>query len=173
MTTKQSSGLTSWLMLTSILMICLAIFSKCTEPTVEIKTTSDNTEEVTYDSVLAKSLGADDYGMKSYVMAFLKSGPNRDQDSATAAQLQRAHMDNIFRMADEGKLVIAGPFMDTGAIRGIYIFNVSTLEEAEALTSTDPAVKAGRLEMELHPWYGPAALGMMLELNKKVAKKKI
>lgn len=167
---------TSWLMLASIMMMFITIFSQCAEPTIEIKTTSDNShdsEEVTYDSVLAKSLGADDYGMKPYVMAFLKSGQNRDQDSATAAQLQRAHMDNIFRMADEGKLVIAGPFMDTGAIRGIYIFNVKTIEEAEALTSTDPAIKAGRLEMELHPWYGSAALGMMLELHKKVAKKKI
>lgn len=170
---KHLSHLTSWLMLTSILMICLAMFSQCVEPTVEVKATSDNTEEVAYDSVLAKSLGADDYGMKPYVMAFLKIGPNRDQDSATAAQLQRAHMDNIFRMADEGKLVIAGPFMDTGAIRGIYIFNVTTLAEAEALTSTDPAIKAGRLEMELRPWYGSAALGKVTELHKKVAKKKI
>lgn len=170
---KCSSRITSGLMSLSILMICLAIFSQCAGPTVEVTTTSDSAEEVTYDSVLAKSLGADDYGMKPYVMAFLKSGPNRDQDSATAAQLQRAHMDNIFRMANEGKLVIAGPFMDTGAIRGIYVFNVTTLEEAEALTSTDPAIKAGRLVMELHPWYGPAALGMLLDLNKKVAKKKI
>jgi uncharacterized protein YciI len=165
--------MTSGLMLTSILVIGLGIFSQCTGPTVEVKTSSDSEVEPVYDSVLAKSLGADDYGMKPYVMAFLKRGPNRDQDSATAAQLQRGHMDNILRMANEGTLLMAGPFMDTGSIRGIYIFNVTTLEEAEALTSTDPAIKAGRLEMELRPWYGPAALGMMFELNKKVAKKQI
>ena len=127
----------------------------------------------TYDSLLASQLGADDYGMKQYVMAFLKRGPNRDQDSATAARLQRAHLDNIFRLADEGKLVLAGPFADDGDIRGIYIFDVKTVQEAEALTSTDPAIQAGRLVMELHPWYGSAALMKVVEISKKISKEKI
>lgn len=111
-----------------------------------------------YDSVKAKAYGADQYGMKSYVMAFLKAGPNRDLDSAAAMELQSAHMKNIGRMAKEGKLLIAGPFLDDGEIRGIYIFDVPTIEEAEALTNTDPAIQAGSLVMELKPWYGSAAL---------------
>ncbi|HRH11981.1 MAG TPA: hypothetical protein PLU73_10725, partial [Bacteroidia bacterium] len=45
-----------------------------------------------YDAVLAKKLGSDDYGMRKYVIAFLKAGPNRNQDSATAVKLQAAHM---------------------------------------------------------------------------------
>jgi uncharacterized protein YciI len=116
-----------------------------------------------YDSALAHRLGADRIGMKVYVMAFLKRGPDRSQDSVEAARLQAAHMANIHRMAEEGSLVLAGPFVDDGALRGIYIFNVSTVEEARALTATDPAVKAGRLAMELHPWYGSAAL---MEVNR-------
>jgi uncharacterized protein YciI len=76
-------------------------------------------------------------------------------------------------MADEGTLLIAGPFMDDQEIRGIYIFDVRTLEEAEALTATDPAIKAGRLIMELHPWYGPAALPLLNDMHEKVTKKKI
>jgi uncharacterized protein YciI len=72
-------------------------------------------------------------------------------------------MANIHRMAEEGSLVLAGPFMDDGEYRGIYIFNVSTVEEARALTETDPAIKAGRLAMELHPWFGSAAL---MEVNR-------
>jgi len=79
-------------------------------------------------------------------------------------------MDNITRLAEEGKLVLAGPFLDTGETRGIYIFNVETIEEAEELTSTDPAIKAGRLIMELHPWYGSAAVVQINELHKKIAK---
>jgi len=126
-----------------------------------------------FDQQLADQLGADDYGMKRYVMAFLKIGPNRDQDSATAAQLQRAHMDNIKRLADDKKLIVAGPFLDTGDLRGIFIFNVETIEEAEALTNTDPAIKAGRLVMELHLWYGSAALIQSAEIHKKVAKNEI
>jgi uncharacterized protein len=116
-----------------------------------------------YDSVLAHRLGADKIGMKVYVMAFLKKGPNRTQDSTEAVRLQEAHMANIQRMAAEGSLVLAGPFMDDGELRGIYVFNVSTVEEARKLTETDPAVTAGRLAMELHPWYGSAAL---MEVNR-------
>lgn len=132
-----------------------------------------STEKTTisgYDSTLAKKLGADEYGMRQYVMAFLKAGPNRNQDSTQAVELQRAHRANIERLAKEGKLVLAGPFMDDGKLRGIYIFNVATVEEAEELTKTDPAIKAGRLVMELHPWYGSAALMQVDEVHKKLSK---
>ena len=125
-----------------------------------------------YDSILAAQLGADEYGMKSYVMAFLKAGPTRSQDSLEAARLQKAHLDNISRMAKEGTLVLAGPFMDDGDIRGIYIFDVQSIEEAEKLTATDPAIQAGRLVMELHPWYGSAALMQVTEVHEKLAKKR-
>lgn len=140
----------------------------------EEKTCSDETisgsENELFDQAYADHLGADEYGMRSYVMALLKSGPNRDQDSATRSALQRAHLDNIKRLAEEGKLVMAGPFLDDSEIRGIYIFAVSTIEEAEELTLTDPAVKAGSLIMELHPWYGSAALMEVNEIHKQVAK---
>jgi uncharacterized protein len=117
------------------------------------------------DSALAEELGADDYGMRQYVMAFLKAGPNRSQSQEEAMKLQKAHLDNITRMANEGTLVLAGPFLDDGDIRGIYIFNVKTIEEARALTETDPAIQAGRLAMELHPWYGSAALMKVNEIH--------
>lgn len=123
-----------------------------------------------YDSALAKKLGADEYGMRQYVLAFLKRGPNRGQDSSTAARLQKAHMENIGRMANEGKLVLAGPFLGDGELRGLYVFNVTTIEEARKLTETDPAVQAGRLVMELHPWYGSAAMQELNALHEKIAK---
>lgn len=129
------------------------------------------TKKPKYNAELAKKLGADDYGMKKYVMAFLKAGPNRTQDSATAAKIQAGHMANIDRMANEGKLVLAGPFMDKGDLKGIYIFNVETVEEAKALTETDPAIQAGRLIMELHAWYGSASLMQTPELHKTLQKK--
>jgi uncharacterized protein len=152
-------------------MLGLFLLSCKPEVTVETKVPTDDTETFAYDSTLAAKLGADDYGMRKYVMAFLKAGPNRDQDSTTAADLQRAHMDNIVRMAEEGKLAVAGPFLDGGDLKGVYIFNVSTIEEAKALTETDPAIKAGRLVMELHPWYGSAATMMVNDWHKKVQKK--
>jgi uncharacterized protein YciI len=150
-----------------------SISYSCLVPEKAKVTKTDTTEAGSgIDSVLIAQLGADDYGMKNYVMAFLKKGPKRWMlDSATAANLQKAHMENIVRLADEGKLVVAGPFLDNTELRGIYVFNVKSIEEAQKLYETDPAIKAGSLEMELHPWYGSAALLKVTEIHAKLAKK--
>ncbi len=150
----------------NLLAIGIIIISVSCSPnqSEEAKNTSS------YDSLLAKKLGADKYGMKAYVMAFLKRGPNRPTDSTERANLQAAHMKNIGRLANEGKLIVAGPFLDNQEVRGIYIFNVSSVEEARLLTETDPAIRTGSLVMELHPWYGSAALIESVEIHKKLQK---
>ena len=125
-----------------------------------------------YDAALAAKLGADENGMKTYVMAFLKAGPNRNRPREEAAKLQAAHRANINRLAKEGKLVLAGPFADDGELRGIYIFDVKTVAEAEELTKTDPAIQAGQLVMELHPWYATAGLMTIPELHERIEKRK-
>ena len=154
---------------TSLLALALVACSEEKQPVKAVKSTPKDV----YDEKLAQELGADDYGMHPYVMAFLKSGPNRDQDSVEVIRLQRAHMDNIQRLAKLRKLVVAGPFLDDTDVRGIYIFDVKTVEEAEELTKTDPAIQAGRLTMELHPWYGSAALVKTAEIHKTISKKEI
>ncbi len=90
--------------------------------------------------------------MKTYFFVLLTKGPNRTQDSATAADIQKGHMANIQRLADAGTLIVAGPFADGGDWRGIFIFDVETKEEAEALVKSDPAIQSGRLAYEIHPW---------------------
>lgn len=151
----------------TIIILSFLLFG-CQEPKQSSKNNSSG-----YNEALAKEVGADQYGMKKYVMAFLKKGPNRDLPKDKATALQKAHMENIGKMAEAGKLVVAGPFFDDGDIRGIYVFNVETLEEAKALTESDPAIKAGSLIMELKPWYGSAALMKVNELHKQVAKVEI
>ena len=125
-----------------------------------------------YDAALAARLKADDNGMKTYVMALLKAGPNRNRPREEAQKLQAAHRANINRLAAAGKLVLAGPFADDGELRGIYVFDVATVPEAEALTKTDPAIQAGQLVMELHPWYATAGLMTIPELHSRLEKKK-
>lgn len=122
-----------------------------------------------HDAALAKELGADKYGMRPYVMALLRVGPTPPTDAAKMNELMRAHLDNIQRLADEGVLVLAGPFADEGELRGIYVFAVGSVEEARALTETDPAIGSGALVMELHPWYGSAALGKVNEIHERIA----
>lgn len=123
-----------------------------------------------YDAELAGKVGADDYGMKHYVIAFLKTGPTHIADQAESEKLQMAHLQNILKLANDGKLIVSGPFLDKGDIRGIFIFNVATVEEAKKLTDSDPAVKAGVLIVELHPWYGSAGLVEAFKIHKKVEK---
>lgn len=159
---------------THLLLLLIGVsFLACQETPPPVVAVPEAGASTTYDSTLAAELGADDYGMKQYVMAFLKSGPNRSQDSVEAARLQRAHLDNIGRMAEAGHLVLAGPFLDGGEIRGIYIFNVKTVEEARALTETDPLIQSGGLVMDLHPWYGSASLMRVNEWHGRLQRKEI
>ena len=125
---------------------------------------------IEYDSILAKQYGADDYGMKPYVIAFLERGEANGLTEQEAAELQQAHMENIGKMAEAGKLVLAGPFLDDGPLRGIYIFDVATVEEAKELTNTDPAIQAGVLKMDLKPWYGSAAVMGLNEVHNAITK---
>ena len=128
--------------------------------------------QLVYDAALAKKLGADDYGMKRYVIAFLKSGiPIKD--SVERQKVLMAHLANIQRLANDGKLLIAGPFLDNQDIKGIFIYNVTSIEEAKALTDTDPGIKAGLFTMELHPWYGSAALMQLMPIHKTLQKRAI
>lgn len=102
----------------------------------------------------AQSQDSTRYEMKRYFFVMLAKGPTRDQDSATVRQLQQGHMANINKMAEMKKLAIAGPFLDDGHWRGIFILDVETVDEAKQLIEADPAIKAGRLSYEIHPWYG-------------------
>lgn len=90
--------------------------------------------------------------MKTYYMVFLIKGDNRSQDSITAAKIQNEHLQHLTKMYNEGKMDVAGPFLDEGDARGICIYNVATLEEAKTLAESDPAVKAGRLKVVIRPW---------------------
>ena len=130
-------------------------------------------QESKYDENLAKSLNADERGMKSYVFCILKTGTNTTATDKERFEFFKGHMDNIMRLADEGKLVTAGPFgKNDKNYRGIFIFNVATVEEAKVLVESDPAVKAKIFDYELTPWYASAALMKVNEIHKTIAKPK-
>lgn len=97
--------------------------------------------------------------MSTLYFAFLKKGPNRtEKETPEVQELQKAHIANIERLAKLGKIVAAGPFGDDGNLRGIFVFRVSSLEEAQDLCATDPMIKVGRLAVELHPWQVPEGI---------------
>lgn len=127
-----------------------------------------------YDSTLAKTLGADEYGMKWYVFVILKTGSNNIEDKAKRDSLFAGHMANINRLAGMGKLIIAGPFgKNDKTYRGLFILNVKTIDEANELLQTDPAIKAKVFDVELYNWYGSAAILEYLKFHDKIEKVKI
>lgn len=130
------------------------------------------TTKANYDKHLADSLGADEYGMKMYVLVILKTGPAPMPDAAKTDSIFAGHLKNIKRLASIGKLVVAGPLQkNDNKFEGIFILNVKTTEEAKALLETDPAIHAQLLAPELYGWYGSAALPMYLPASEKVQLK--
>lgn len=129
-----------------------------------------NAQKPSYDSLLAQKLHADEYGMKMYVFVMLKTGTNASTDKEAKDKAFAGHMKNIQKMADEGKLAVAGPFEKGGNHRGIFILNVPTFEEAKALLEGDTAVKEKYLEPEYTLWYGSASLMETPEIHKKIQK---
>ena len=103
----------------------------------------DYVDEATGDTVI----------MQQDFMAFLKSGPNRNQSEEEAAKLQEAHQAHLGRMYELGYADISGPFGDDGDLRGITVYNVPTLKMADSLANLDPMMKAGRLMVEIKPWW--------------------
>jgi uncharacterized protein YciI len=94
-----------------------------------------------------------------YIFGILVRGPKWTKEvTEETKKIQEGHLANINRLAEAGKLILAGPFEDGGERRGVFIFKVGTVEEAQALTETDPAVIAGRLKIELHRWSVPKGM---------------
>jgi uncharacterized protein YciI len=136
-----------------------------------VNVTYSQTTNPNFDAELAEKLNADDYGMKQYILVILKTGENKTASKEESNEAFRGHMENIGRLVKEGKLIVAGPLgKNDQTYRGIFIFDVPTIEEARELVTTDPAVKANLLAADLYECYGSAALAEYLPVSEKIWK---
>ncbi len=124
-----------------------------------------------YDAKLAASLGADDYGMRKYVLVILKTGPKKMPAGKERDEMFKGHFANMKRLAAEGKLALAGPLDGKDGWRGLFIMAVKTIDEAKKLTETDPVIKEGEMIAEYHTYYGSAGLMQVNDIHRKVQKK--
>ncbi|PKP80538.1 MAG: hypothetical protein CVT79_14730 [Alphaproteobacteria bacterium HGW-Alphaproteobacteria-18] len=127
----------------------------------------------TYDAALAEQLGADEYGMRAYVLAILKTGP---QDAVITDKDERAalfagHFANMGKLAEEGKLVLAGPLGGEDGRRGLFILNTPDIEAAQDWVATDPTIAAGIFTVDYSKYYGSAALMQVNETHARIQKK--
>jgi uncharacterized protein YciI len=125
-----------------------------------------------YDPALARALGADENGMRSYVLVVLRTGPNKVPAGPERDEMFKGHFANMKRLSDEGKLALAGPFDGVDGWRGLFIFAVPDIEEARKLVATDPVVAKGEMTPEFHKYYGSAALMLVRETHGKLAAPK-
>ncbi|MBC3765129.1 YciI family protein [Neptunicella marina] len=131
--------------------------------------------EHTYNQQLAEQLGADQYGMKSYVLVILVTGSQDDKitDPQQREALFKGHFANMSKLAENSKLVLAGPLMDAKPKRGIFILNTASIDDAREMVEADPAVKAGIFNYELFNYYGSAALMKINDIHKTIQKTSI
>jgi uncharacterized protein YciI len=124
-----------------------------------------------YDADLAKKLGADERGMKNYIFVILKTGTANITDKEVRDSLFMGHMNNINRLVETGKMVVAGPFGNNeDGMRGIFILDVKTIGEAKELMQSDPTIREKIFEPLYYQWYGSAALPEYLKVHRKIEK---
>lgn len=124
-----------------------------------------------YDADLAKSLGADERGMRGFVLVVLKTGPNRVKEGPERTKMFQGHFANIQRLADQKKLVIAGPLDGVDGWRGLFVFATPDIDEAKSHVATDPVIVSGEMIAEYHKFYSSAGLMMVNEIHQKISRK--
>jgi hypothetical protein len=124
-----------------------------------------------YDAALAKAMGGNDNGMRSYVLVILKTGPNKMADGPDRTAMFKGHAANIGRLAAEKKLAVAGPLDGVDGWRGVFVFATGDIEEAKTYVATDPVIVNGEMVAEYHKFFSSAGLMMVTEVHNKIIKK--
>jgi uncharacterized protein YciI len=154
------AGWMRWMTRTGPLLLALAWPSlAATQPAASV-----------YDAALARSLGADERGMKGYVLVILKTGRHRVPAGPARDEMFKGHFANIERLSAEGKLVLAGPLDGVDGWRGLFVLAVPDIDEARRHVGTDPVIAQGEMVAEYHQYYGSAALMLMRDLHARLQK---
>ncbi len=126
-----------------------------------------------YDPELSRSVGADELGMRRYVLVVLKTGPRRVPEGPARDAMFRGHFANINRLSAAGKLVLAGPLDGVDGWRGLFVLAAADLDAAKAMVADDPVIVEGEMVAEYHTFYGSAALMLLRDAHERVAKKRM
>jgi uncharacterized protein YciI len=72
-------------------------------------------------------------------------------------RIQAEHLAYHARLREAGDIVTNGPVSDQpdASLRGLTFYRTGSLAEARRLAEDDPAVRAGRLTVQIMTWYCP------------------
>lgn len=137
------------------------------------KLSDSSVSNINYDEKLAKQLGADEYGMKNYILVLLHTGKANITDKAYFEKCFQSHFDHMEKLKSEGKLIVTGPISsNSDALRGLFILATESIEEAVLLLKNDLVISENILEASYYNWYGSAALPESAKISDKIWKKK-
>jgi len=130
-----------------------------------------DTTPPSYDAEMAKSLGADERGMRGFVLVVLKTGPNKVPEGPVRKKMFEGHFANMQRLAAEKKLVVAGPLDGVDGWRGVFVFATGDIDQAKSYVASDPVIINGEMVAEYHKFYSSAGLMMVNDIHNKLLKK--
>lgn len=160
------------LMLAGLLLACMPMSWAQEASQGKVTQTQAGTAPPGFDAALAERVGADDHGMRAYVLVILKTGPKRTPDGDARKAMFAGHFANMERLSKEGKLALAGPFSgDPDGWRGLFVLATGDLQEARRLVASDPVIVNGEMVAEYHRWYGSAATMLVGEWHERIARK--
>jgi uncharacterized protein YciI len=153
------------------LLILCGLTALLAQPALAQTTAAAPAPAPLYDAELAKAMGGNPNGMRSYVFVLLKTGPTKMEAGEERNKMFEGHMANIVRLASEKKLAVAGPMDGVDGWRGMFIFATGDIEEARALVATDPVIKSGVMVAEFHKLFASAGLMGVNDIHNKIVKK--
>lgn len=163
-----------WMLIAGLLAApWLAVPAWAAPPAAPASAPAADAASPAWDEPLARALGADDFGMRPYVLVILLTGPKPMQAGPARDEMFKGHFANMNRLAAEGKLAVAGPLDGQEGRRGIFVMAVSTIAEARTLTETDPVITHGEMVAQYHRFYSSAALMQVRQTHERIAKKKL
>ncbi len=125
-----------------------------------------------YDAARAQAWGANDNGLRPYILVLLKTGPQRTPDGPARDEMFKGHFANMQRLAREGLLVYAGPLDGAQDLRGLFIFATTDTDLVRKAIGADPVLINGEMVAELHQHVGSAALMGVNEGHARLVKPK-
>ena len=124
-----------------------------------------------FDEALAQRTGANENGMRAYVLVILKSSGTPLPKGEARDLMFKGHFANMKRLAGEGVLALAGPLDGVDGWRGLFVLAVPDIETAKRHVATDPVIVQGEMVAEYHRYFGSAALMLVNEHHAKIARK--
>jgi uncharacterized protein YciI len=110
--------------------------------------------------------------LRPYFIAFYmkgaKAGQPQTKDERDA--FMRQHTAYLRSQVEAGKYLLVGPLTDDGQVRGIAVIQAASAEEARAIANGDPAVRSGRMAIEIHPGLLPDIGCVRVEYQSRVGK---